>query len=160
MEDGVYRHWRDISRLGKVVGAQQYSDVVIEFCLTIKQVYVLALRQCTDFMKSFALMGFSALAVLDYSTLCRKAAALKIKTTHRSVEEKFHIAVGSTGLKVFGEGDLVMPFLIIFVLQQPPCPGKDTFIFHLHQDFDKRTDLLLFLCQGRLFITTFCFYAC
>jgi hypothetical protein len=57
LEEGVYRHWRDISRLGKVAGEKQYSDMVIELCLTIKQVYGLALRQCTGFIKSvFALM--------------------------------------------------------------------------------------------------------
>ncbi|MEO0332431.1 MAG: IS5 family transposase [Bacteroidota bacterium] len=106
LEERVYRHWRDISQLGKVVGEQQYSDVVIEFCLTIKQVYGLALRQCTGFIKSiFALMGLSELAVPDYSTLCRRASASKIKVSHRPLGKKLHIAVDSTGLKVFGEGE-------------------------------------------------------
>jgi hypothetical protein len=110
MEEGVYRHWRDISRLGKVVGEQQYPDVVIEFCLTIKQVYGLALRQCTGFIKSvFTLMGLSGLAVPNYSTLCRRASALKVKVSHRPPRagEKLRIAIDSTGLKVFGEGDRV-----------------------------------------------------
>lgn len=108
MEEAVYRHWRDISRLGKVVGEQQYPDVVIEFCLTIKQVYGLALRQCTGFIKSvFTLMGLSGLAVPNYSTLCRRASALKVKVSHRPPRagEKLRIAIDSTGLKVFGEGE-------------------------------------------------------
>ncbi|MEK6482362.1 IS5 family transposase [Catalinimonas sp. 4WD22] len=108
MEEGTYRAWRDISRLGKVVGEQQYSDVVIEFCLTIKQVYGLALRQCTGFIKSiFALMGLSELAVPNYSTLCRRASALKIKVSHclPKAGKKLRIAIDSTGLKVFGEGE-------------------------------------------------------
>lgn len=106
LEEGVYRHWRDISRLGKVVGEKQYSDLVIEFCLTIKQVYNLALRQCTGFIKSIlALMGLSDLAVPDYSTLCRRASALKAEVSHRPLGQKLHIAIDSTGLKVFGEGE-------------------------------------------------------
>lgn len=106
LEERVYRHWRDISQLEKVVGEKQYSDLVIEFCLTIKQVYNLALRQCTGFIKSIlALMGLSALAVPDYSTLCRRSSTLKVKVSHRPIGQKLHIAVDSTGLKVFGEGE-------------------------------------------------------
>ncbi|WPP50283.1 transposase [Catalinimonas niigatensis] len=74
--------------------------------MTIKQVYGLALRQCTGFIKSiFALMGLSELAVPDYSTLCRRSSALKVKVSHRPLGQKLHIAVDSTGLKVFGEGE-------------------------------------------------------
>lgn len=106
LDESVYRHWRDVSQLGKVVGEKQYSDLVIEFCLTIKQVYNLALRQCTGFIKSiFALMGLSVLAVPDYSTLSRRASALKVRVSHRPLGQKLHLAVDSTGLKVFGEGE-------------------------------------------------------
>ena len=106
LEEGVYRHWRDISQLGKVVGEKQYSDLVIEFCLTIKQVYNLALRQCTGFIKSiFALIDLSDLAVPDYSTLCRRASTLSVKVSQRPLGQKLHVAVDSTGLKVFGEGE-------------------------------------------------------
>ena len=106
MEEGVYRHWRDVSVRGKVVGEKQYPDLVIEFCLTIKTVYGLKLRQCTGFIKSvFSLMGLSALSVPDYSTLCRRSSGLKVKISQRPVGEKLHIALDSTGLKVFGEGE-------------------------------------------------------
>ena len=106
LEERVYRQWPDVSRLGKVVGEKQYSDLVVEFCLTVKQVYNLALRQCTGFIKSIlALMGLSDLAVPDYSTLCRRASALSVKISQRSLGQKLHIAVDSTGLKVFGEGE-------------------------------------------------------
>jgi IS5 family transposase len=106
LEESVYRHWRDISRFGRVVGEKHYSDLVIEFCLTIKQVYNLALRQCTGFIKSiFDLMGLSELSVPNYSTLCRRSSTLKVKVSHRPSGQKLHIAVDSTGLKVFGEGE-------------------------------------------------------
>ncbi len=108
LEEGVYRHWRDISKQGKVVGEKQYPDLVIEFCLTIKSVYGLKLRQCTGFISSiFGLMGLSELAVPNYSTLCRRSSALSVKVSHRPLGQGLHIAVDSTGLKVFGEGDRV-----------------------------------------------------
>ena len=52
-------------------------------------------------------MGLSELAVPDYSTLCRRASALKVKVSHRPPKtgKKLHIAIDSTGLKVFGEGE-------------------------------------------------------
>ena len=106
LEDRVYRHWRDVSRLNKIVGERQYPDLVIEFCLTIKQVYGLALRQCSGFIESvFALIGLSELAVPHYSTLSRRSSALNVQVSHRQVGQKLHIAVDSTGLKVFGEGE-------------------------------------------------------
>ena len=106
LEERVYRHWRDVSQRDNIVGEKRYPDMVIEFCLTIKQVYDLALRQCTGFIRSiFALMGLSELTVPDYSTLSRRASALQVKVSHRPLGQKLHIAVDSTGLKVFGEGE-------------------------------------------------------
>lgn len=106
LSESVYRHWRDISRQGKVVGEKYYPDLVIELCLTIKQVYGLPLRQCTGFLESiFALMGLSDLAVPDYSTLSRRSSSLKVKINHCPNSQKINIAVDSTGLKVYGEGE-------------------------------------------------------
>lgn len=106
LEEGVYRQWRDACQHGKVVGQKFYPDVVITLCLTIKQVYHLALRQSTGFIASiFSLMGLTDLVVPDYSTLCRRGAALSIKVNRRLAGKKLHIAVDSTGLKVFGEGE-------------------------------------------------------
>ena len=102
----MYRHWRDISRQGKVVGEKQYPDLVIKFCLTVKSVYGLKLRQCTGFISSiFGLMGLSELAVANYSTLCRRSSTLRVKVSHRPLGQGLHIAVDSTGLKVLGEGE-------------------------------------------------------
>lgn len=106
LSDSLYRHWSDISRQGKVVGEKYYPDMVIELCLTIKQVYGLPLRQCTGFLESiFALMGLSYLAVPDYSTLSRRSSSLTIKVNHCPNDQKVNIAVDSTGLKVYGEGE-------------------------------------------------------
>ncbi|UZR99609.1 IS5 family transposase [Chondrinema litorale] len=103
---GVYRDWCDISKQDKVVGEKHYSDLIIELCLTIRQVYRLPLRQCTGFLKSiFSLMGLSDLAVPNYSTLSRRASGLDLKLSGRPLDQKMNIAVDSTGLKVYGEGE-------------------------------------------------------
>ena len=106
LDESLYRHWREISTSKKVVGEKLYPDVIIEMCLTIKQVYGLKLRQSTGFIGSiFALMGLPSLAVPNYSTLSRRASGLNVQVSHRSSNQTLHIAVDSTGLKVFGEED-------------------------------------------------------
>src|SRR3954470_15254473 len=60
-------------------GAQfEYSDTAIECLLTLKAVYHLTLRATEGFARSlFGLMG-AGLPVPDYTTLCRRAAAVRI----------------------------------------------------------------------------------
>jgi len=106
LSDQVYQEWCDISNQDKVVGEKYYPDLIIELCLSIKQVYQLPLRQSTGFLQSiFSLMGFSDLVVPNYSTLSRRSAGLNVKISKQSPHRKMHIAVDSTGLKVSGEGE-------------------------------------------------------
>ena len=60
-------------------GAQfQYSDLAIECLLTLRAVYHLTLRATEGFARSlFELMGVD-LPVPDYTTLCRRAATVRI----------------------------------------------------------------------------------
>ena len=106
VSDAVYRQWREISNQGKVVGEKQYPDLVIELCLTIRQVYDLPLRQCTGFLRSiFTLMELPDLVVPNYSTLSRRSSSLPVRVNHCPGNRKIDIAVDSTGLKVYGEGE-------------------------------------------------------
>jgi len=83
-----------------------YSDLAIEFCLTIKALFKLPLRATQGFVGSIlAMMGLS-LATPDYTLLCKRQKTLKIKPPNPgSRNHKMHIVVDSTGLKVFGEGE-------------------------------------------------------
>ena len=83
-----------------------YSDLAIEFCLTIKALYKLPLRATQGFVQSiFKIMGLS-LPVPDYTSLCKRQKILKIKLPkQKNRNKKMHIVVDSTGLKVFGEGE-------------------------------------------------------
>lgn len=106
LSDRVYREWREVSKRGKVVGEKQYPDLIIELFLTIRQVYHLPLRQCTGFLRSIlVLMELPDLVVPNYSTLSRRSSNLSVKINHCPSNQKINIAVDSTGLKVYGEGE-------------------------------------------------------
>lgn len=81
-----------------------YSDTAIQCLLTIRAVFHLPLRATQGMARSlFDLMGL-ALDVPHYSTLCRRAAALRVDLARRS-EGPLHLVLDSTGLKVYGEGE-------------------------------------------------------
>jgi len=107
IEDGALRQWRDIDARRRVVGEKTYPEAVILCCLTLGLVYGQKLRQTTGFVASLlGPMGRSAYAMPGYTTLCRRQSCLPVGLTGRWQKgEKLDIAIDSTGLKVFGEGD-------------------------------------------------------
>jgi hypothetical protein len=86
-------------------GAQfRFSDLAIECLLTLRAVYHLTLRATEGFARSlFELMEVD-LPVPDYTTLCRRAATVRI-TLPKRAEGPLHLILDSTGLKVYGEGE-------------------------------------------------------
>jgi len=85
-------------------GAQKiYSDEAIRCCLTVRTLLRLPLRGCEGLLKSL-LRQFS-LDIPDYSTLSRRAKGLEIELPELKRGEGIHIAVDSSGVKVFGEGE-------------------------------------------------------
>ena len=107
LEDSVLRQWRDISKEKKVVGECLYSDSVIQCCLLLGQVYHQPLRQTTGFVYSLlTMLGHTEYAIPDYSTLCRRQSCLPVAVSQAlSSPGKVDIALDSTGLKVYGEGE-------------------------------------------------------
>lgn len=107
LEDSVLRQWREIAQEKKVVGECLYPDSVRQCCLLLGQVYHQPLRQTTGFVASLlTLLGHAAYAVPDYSTLCRRQHCLPVEVSKAlSSLRKVAIAIDSTGLKVYGEGE-------------------------------------------------------
>lgn len=107
LEDSVLRQWRDISKEKKVVGECLYGDSVIQCCLLLGQVYHQPLRQTTGFVSSLLVMlGHKDYAVPDYSTLCRRQSCLPVAVSQALAgTSHLNIAIDSTGLKVYGEGE-------------------------------------------------------
>jgi len=107
LEDSVLREWRDISKQKKVVGECLYPDSIIQCCLLLGQVYHQPLRQSIGFASSLLVMlGYKDYAVPDYSTLCRRQGCLPVAVSKAFAgNSKINIAIDSTGLKVYGEGE-------------------------------------------------------
>ena len=86
-------------------GAQvQYSDLAIECLLTLRSVYHLTLRATEGFARSLFELREVDLTVPDSSTLCRRAATVRI-TLPKKATGPLHLVLDSTGLKVYGEGE-------------------------------------------------------
>ena len=107
IDSSVLREWRDIDLSRKVVGEKQYPDSVILTCLTLCMQHHFALRQTTGFVRSLLkILGYGEYAVPDYTTLSRRQSELPVEVSQRWHNgEKIAIAIDSTGLKVFGEGE-------------------------------------------------------
>lgn len=99
--------WKNLDVIKITFGEQIYPDSIIEFCLLVKNIYHLPLRQTTGFIADLlALQGLEDYCVPDYSTLCRRAKHLRISFS-RTLQQKnnIHVLVDSTGLKVYGQGE-------------------------------------------------------
>ena len=84
---------------------QAYCDGVIQMLLALKSVYRLPLRALQGFAMSLRRLALPALPVPNYSTLSRRAKALRVSLpVLRNAGEAVHLLVDSTGLKLFGEG--------------------------------------------------------
>lgn len=107
IHESVIRSWRDIDVSQKVVGEQTYPESIIHCCLLIKMQYHQPLRQTTGFVKSIlTLSGYGDFDVPNYTTLCRRQTGLPVALTKRwESGEKLAVAIDSTGLKVYGEGE-------------------------------------------------------
>lgn len=88
-------------------GAQEvYSDLCVETLVMLKVVFKLAYRQTQGFTQSLLrLLGLQDLKVPSYSQICRRAADLKITSYRIPNKGPIVIAIDSTGLKIFGEGE-------------------------------------------------------
>jgi Transposase DDE domain len=87
-------------------GAQfVYSDEAIEIALTVRKIFQLPFRQTQGFMESLIVLMQVCLGIPDYTVICRRQGALKVKMGRIAKGQRVHIALDSTGLKVYGEGE-------------------------------------------------------
>ncbi|MFP5043122.1 IS5 family transposase [Parasediminibacterium sp. JCM 36343] len=86
-------------------GQPVYSDAAMLFCLTVKYVYKLPYRGNKGFISSlFKLMRLS-LPVPSYSQVCKRGQVLDFMQLVGDSKKATDIAIDSTGLKVYGEGE-------------------------------------------------------
>lgn len=88
-------------------GKLEYSDIAIEFMLTIKCLYHLGYRQVGGFVESIILMGkIEELQVPSYTQIQRRSSGIEIDIRIRKgTKQNLDVVIDSTGLKVYGEGE-------------------------------------------------------
>jgi hypothetical protein len=82
-----------------------FSDAAIQFCLTIKVLFKLPLRQTTGMVSSLLKLADLDWAVPDYTTLCRRQKTLAVQIPYRRADGPLNLLVDSTGIKFLGDGE-------------------------------------------------------
>ncbi len=67
---------------GKLGHSPKFSDAAIQLCLTIKNLFGLALRQATGFVESLLHLSGLSWPVPDFSTICRRQRNLQKSMCH------------------------------------------------------------------------------
>ena len=82
-----------------------FSDAAIQFCLTIKVLFRLPLRQTTGMVVSLLKLADLDWAVPDDTTLSRRQKTLAVQIPYRRVDGPLNLLVDSTGIKFPGDGE-------------------------------------------------------
>ena len=82
-----------------------FSDAAVQFCLTIKVLFKLPLRQTTGMVASLLKMADLDWAVPDYTTLCRRKKSLAVQIPYRRADGPLNLLVDRTGIKFLGDGE-------------------------------------------------------
>jgi hypothetical protein len=90
---------------GKRGRSPSFSDEAIQFCLSIKCLFSLPLRQAMGMTHSLLQLAGLAWPVPDYSTVSRRQKTLRVAIEVVRTTTGLHLLVDSTGIKMLGEGE-------------------------------------------------------
>lgn len=82
-----------------------FSNAAIQFCLSIKVLFKLPLRQTAGMVASLLRLAGLDWPVPDYSTLCRRQKTLKVQIPYRRADGPLNLLVDSTGIKFLGDDE-------------------------------------------------------
>ena len=82
-----------------------FSDGAIQFCLMVKVLFGLPLRQTTGMVASFLSMAGLDWPVPDFSTLSRRQKTITVQISSRRAPGPLNLLVDSTGIKFLGDGE-------------------------------------------------------
>ena len=82
-----------------------FSDAAIQFCLSVKVLFKLPLRQTACMVASLLRLTGLDWAVPDFSTLCRRQKTLAVQIPYRRSDGPLNLLVDSTGIKFLGDGE-------------------------------------------------------
>jgi hypothetical protein len=90
---------------GKRGRSPTFSDQSIQFCLSIKCLFSLPLRQAMGMTQSLLQLAGLDWPVPDYSTASRRQKTLQVAIGVVPTTTGLHLLVDSTGIKMLGEGE-------------------------------------------------------
>lgn len=96
--------WR-APRDGRPGRPADFSDAVIQFCLSIKILFKLPLRQTAGMVSSLLKLAGLDWPVPDFSTLCRRQKTLAVQIPYRRADGPLNLLLDSTGIKFPGDGE-------------------------------------------------------
>lgn len=105
ISDQAIANWYCIEKTGRKGSSDTYSEMAVETCLMIRNLFRLGLRQSQGFVNSLLVMAGIDLQSPDYTTLSRRLAGLRIDLGAKNLTDKLYVVVDSTGVKVYGEGE-------------------------------------------------------
>ena len=82
-----------------------FSNAAIQFCLSLKVLFKLPLRQTAGMVASLLRLAGLDWPVPDYSTLCRRQKTHKVQIPYRRADGPLTLLVDSTGIKCLGDGE-------------------------------------------------------
>ncbi len=82
-----------------------FSDAAVQFCLMVKVLFGLPLRQTTGMVASILEMAGLDWPVPDFSTLSRRQGKITVQITNRRGSGPLNLLVDSTGIKFLGDGE-------------------------------------------------------
>jgi hypothetical protein len=107
VEQRTLSAWRDHSLPARRGRRRTYSDLAISCALTLRELYGLPLRSTEGFVRSLTRLLQLDVPAPHYSTLSRRATSLEVVLPRLS-GGPLHLAIDSTGVKVYGEGEWKM----------------------------------------------------
>lgn len=93
------------SPYGKRGHAQTFSEVAIQFCLTIKCLFNLALYQAVSMVQSLLSLAELDWPAPDYSTVCWRQKSLQVAIPCLPTMKGLHLLTDCTSIKMLGEGE-------------------------------------------------------
>lgn len=92
-------------KFGKPGRPPVFSDAAIQFCLMVKVLFGLPLRQTTGMVSSILKMAGLDWPVPDFSTLSRRQKTITVQLSFRRAKAPLNLLVDSTGIKFLGDGE-------------------------------------------------------
>ena len=105
LDDAAISQWRCQGHHGGRGRAFEFSDTAIETALMLKGIFNLSLRATEGFINSLFKLMAVELKSPDYTCISKRAKTVNIRYRAPSRGPIAHLAIDSTGLKVYGEGE-------------------------------------------------------